>query len=296
VTSLVLKFTSMVARIMPVSLRRSFYRLGPVAGWIRGGLNRAAPQGLTTIPVAAGALAGAQLLLDLQTEKDYWLGTYEPELQAAISSLAQPGMVVYDIGANIGYVSLLLRRKVGEKGQVYAFEPLPENLERLRTNLALNGLTSQVMVVAGAVVERSKPVRFLVGPSGGMGKVEGAAGRQGISYRDSILVDGISLDEFVYDSGNPTPDLIKMDIEGGEALAVKGMERLLHEARPVLLMELHGPRAAEVVWSALTGAGYRICRMSPGLPVVTSLNELDWKAYLVALPGAGNERDRARNE
>ncbi len=285
-TSPILKFTSIIARIMPDSFRQSLYRLGPVAGWIRGGLNRAAPQGLTTIPVAAGKLAGMKLLLDLQTEKDYWLGTYEPELQAAILDLVRPGMVVYDVGANIGYVSLLLARQLDGSGRVYAFEALPENLERMRTNLALNEMTTQVTIVAGAVVGRSEPVRFLIGPSGGMGKVEGAAGRQGVSYPDSILVEGISLDEFVFEGGNPAPDLIKMDIEGGEVLAVKGMARLLKEVRPILLLELHGPEAAEAVWSALLGAGYQVCRMAPGLPGVASVDLLDWKAYLVALPVA----------
>jgi hypothetical protein len=46
----------------------------------------------------------------MQVDKDYWLGTYEPELQAALREFIQPGMVTYDIGANIGYVSLLMAK------------------------------------------------------------------------------------------------------------------------------------------------------------------------------------------
>ncbi len=99
---------------MPV--KRGLYRFRPLAGLLRGALNRAAPQGFTPVVVAAGGLQGLSLSLDLQEEKDYWLGTYEPDLQAAVAELVQPGMLVYDVGANIGYISLLLARRVGESG------------------------------------------------------------------------------------------------------------------------------------------------------------------------------------
>jgi hypothetical protein len=75
-----------------------------------------------------------------------------------------------------------------------------------------------------------------------------------------------------------------MDIEGGEVLALKGMPRLLAEARPLILLELHGPEAARASWETLTAAGYQIHRMEHGYPRVASLDELDWKAYLVAMP------------
>ena len=67
-------------------------------------------------------------------------------------------------------------------------------------------------------------------------------------------------------------------------LALQGMSRLLAEARPLILLELHGPEAARVTWETLTAAGYQICRMERGYPRVPSLNALDWKAYLVAKP------------
>ncbi len=75
-----------------------------------------------------------------------------------------------------------------------------------------------------------------------------------------------------------------MDIEGGEVLALPGMRRLLVEARPLILLELHGPEAARLVWDTLSAAGYRLCQMAPGYPQILSLDALDWKAYLVAMP------------
>jgi FkbM family methyltransferase len=262
-------------------VKRALYRFGPLARLIRGGLNRAAPHGLTRISVAAGGLAGATLLLDLQEEKDYWLGTYESELQSAVAELVQPEMVAYDVGANIGYISMLLARRSGEKGQVFAFEALPANLERLRLNVALNGLQAQVQVVEAAVTNRSEAVQFLVGPSGGTGKAAGSAGRQ-TEYKQAITAPGLALDDFVYDQGNPPPQVVKMDIEGGEVLALPGMHRLLKEAHPMMLLELHGPEAARVAWDELSQAGYRICRMEAGFPTVDSVEALGWKAYIVA--------------
>ncbi len=98
-------------------------------------------------------------------------------------------------------------------------------------------------------------MRFLVHASGGMGKAAGSAGRED-QYQSEISVPGISLDEFVYGQGNPPPQVVKMDIEGGEVLALPGMRRVLAEARPLMLMELHGPESSRAAWETLTAAGY----------------------------------------
>lgn len=279
-----LRLAAWAAPRLPMPVKRLLYRLRPLAGLIRGGLNRAAPTGLTEVEVAAGALAGWRLALDLHTEKDYWLGTYEPDIQTALRGLMQPGMVAYDVGANIGYITLQLARLAGDGGRVHAFEALPANLERLRRNVALNRLDSVVEVVPAAVLDAVRPARFLIGPSDDTGKAEGSAGRQDLAYQETIEVPGVSLDAYVYADGHPAPDLVKMDIEGGEVLALPGMRRLLADARPVLLLELHGPESAHAAWDTLTAAGYRICRLQPGFPAVPALAALDWKAYLAAFP------------
>ncbi len=280
---LLLSLAAFAARLFPTSWKQAIYRCKPLAQTIRRVLNKAAPSGLTEVQVAAGGLAGFTLLLDMQTEKDYWLGTYEPDLQAALRELIVPGWVIYDVGANIGYVSLLLAQATGEGGQVFAFEALPANVERLRRNLDLNGMTRRVTVVHAAVTQASGPVRFLVHESGGMGKAAGSAGRED-RYQDEIVVPGLSLDEFVFEQGHPAPQAVKMDIEGGEVLALPGMRRLLTEARPLLLMELHGPESARTAWDVLSAADYQICWMQRGFPLVPSLEAMGWKAYIVARP------------
>jgi hypothetical protein len=93
----------------------------------------------------------------------------------------------------------------------------------------------------------------------------------------------VAIDDFIYKSGNPVPDLLKIDIEGGEILALPGMRRLLQENHPILLIELHGPDAARIIWELLEQENYRICRMTPDYPQVPRLEDLDWKSYLAAI-------------
>ena len=228
-------------------------------------------------------MKGYFLNLDMQTEKDYWLGTYELDLQTSLRELVKPGMVAYDVGANIGYISLMLAHLVGIQGKVFSFEALPSNIIRWQENISLNGLSGRTHITHAAVTDKQSAIGFLVHASGGMGKVIGSAGREE-SYQEEIEVPGISLDDFVFNLKNPAPALIKMDIEGGEVLALPGMRQVLSEVQPVLLMELHGQESIRVSWEILTNTGYRICRMKPGFPVVQSIQELDWKSYLVAFP------------
>ncbi len=278
-----LSLAAFSAKILPNPVKQAIYQFKPLARLIRRGLNRAAPTGLTEVTIAAGDLAGYTILLDMQIDKDYWLGTYEPELQSALRELIPSGAIIFDVGANIGYVSLLLAKAAGPTGKVFAFEALPSNVEQLRRNVVFNGMEARVAVVAEAVTQAPGPVRFLVHASGGMGKAAGSAGRDD-QYQSEVTVPGISLDEFVYGQGNPPPQVVKMDIEGGEVMALPGMRRVLAEARPLMLMELHGPESSRVAWEALTAAGYEICWMRPGCPVVPSLEAMGWKAYIVARP------------
>jgi FkbM family methyltransferase len=278
-----LSIAAFFARILPTSAKKALYGFKPLAGLIRGALNKAAPSDLAVVNIAAGPLEGMPMLLDMQTEKDFWLGTYEPAMQSALGELIKPGMTVYDVGANVGYVTLMLGKLVGAQEKVFAFEALPDNVERLRRNVELNGFNDRVIVFPGAVAAGKGEVKFLVHASGGMGKAAGSAGREE-HYQREIIVPCISLDEFVYLQGNPPPQAVKMDIEGGEVMALPGMQRVLAEARPLMLMELHGPESARAAWDALTSARYQICEMKPGYPRVSSLDALDWKAYLVALP------------
>ncbi len=276
-----LSFASLIARILPLPLKQALYRFPPLARLIRGSINAAVDEGLSVIEVAAGVLKGYKVLLNLKAEKSRWLGTYEPELQAALAEFLKPGMTVYDVGANIGYVSLMLAHQVGAEGRVFAFEALPVNIERIQKNMALNDLKN-VRVVSAAVTDKAGETTFYVHESVGMGKAAGSAGRRKEQYQAEITVPSLSLDEFVYEQGYPAPESVKMDIEGGEVLALPGMLRILREHHPLLLLELHGPESEKVAWETLTAAGYTLCAMTAGYPVIETPEKLGWKAYVIA--------------
>ena len=176
----------------------------------------------------------------------------------------------------------MMAHDVGPQGRVIAFEALPANVERIQKNVALNNL-SNVSVISAAVLDKTAPVSFYVHESVGMGKAAGSAGRREEQYTAEISVPGLSLDEFVYQQGNPPPAAVKMDIEGGEVLALPGMRRILSEQAPILFLELHGPESEKVAWQVLTGAGYSLRAMESGYPLIATPEGLGWKAYLIAV-------------
>ena len=270
------------ARRLPLRARLLLYRLGPVTDWLRRALNRAAPAGVHPVRIASGDLAGSWLLLDLQVDKDLWLGNYEPDVAQAIRHFAQPGAIAYDLGANLGYTALLLARALGPSGRVFAFEPLADNLERLRRAVTLNGVENRITIVPAAVGARGGPAAFRIHVSGGMGRLENGAGRQD-GFVAAATVDVVTLDDFVFAEGHAPPAVIKIDLEGGEAAALTGMSRLLRERRPCLLLELHGTQAAADVQRQLVAAGYRLHKMQRGYPQVDVREPARLPKHVVAL-------------
>ena len=277
-TSSLVRATARIARALPQGARDSLYRLGPISKAIRSMLTRAAPDDIVSVEVAAGPLAGMHLQLDLRKEKDLWLGTYEPALLAAIEHFATSGLTAYDVGANIGYVSLALA-KAG--GNVVAFEPLPVNLVRLRANMDLNPEGSRVKVVEAAVGARTTQEPFMVHESDGMGKLQASKGRH-TEYEGTLTVEVIALDDWIGDNKETPPGLIKIDVEGGEAAVLEGMSSTLKNDRPTILIELHGPEAAEAAQMLLGSAGYALHAMRAGYPELGEIT--GWKTAAVALP------------
>ena len=281
-TKPIMKAAAWAANILPDGIKRIIYKIPFLSKFIRRSLNAAAPDGLTEVEIASGPAKGLFMALNLHEEKDYWLGTYEPDLQAAAQILIHPGNTVYDVGANIGYISLISANLVGETGKVFSFEALPTNIERLIHNVEQNQLSNRVYINHAAVVDKKDSVTFLTHTSGAMGKAQGSAGRDE-KYTNTITVSGISLDSFIFKCSNPPPDLVKMDIEGGEGNALIGAKKMLVKNKPILLIELHGEEAARQVWDILIAYDYHIHALEHGYPRVKSVSDLDWKAYIVAL-------------
>src|ERR1700730_3874804 len=151
---------------------------------------------------------GLWLELNPRTGQHYLRGDVEPAIQEILSKRLKPGMVFYDLGANIGFFSLLAARLVGAAGQVFSFEPDPEIAGRLRRNIARNGFINATVIEAG-IWSASGTVNFvaadLSSPDRGVGKfVAGEGAAAGTPMRC------VALDDFV--GRAPTPDAIKCDV------------------------------------------------------------------------------------
>lgn len=182
----------------------------------------------SSVPILQGPLRGAKWIVGSQRHA-FWLGSYEPALQALMAKTVKRGSIFYDIGANVGFYSLLASRLVGD-GKVYAFEPLPRNTVFLRQHLALNTVRN-VDVIEMAVSDQVGTARFAVEATGAMGHIEESG---------TLQVPSTTLDALTEQRRIAPPDYIKMDIEGEEGKALRGAERCLRSSRPTLLLATHG--------------------------------------------------------
>lgn len=164
------------------------------------------------------------------------LGTYEPHVVAAIRDHVTPGMVAYDLGANAGYVTLLLAATVGDEGRVVAFEPDERSIEALEANIELNDLR-RVTLVRKAVSDRTGTTTFASYEYSLVGHIIRPNTADDAHLQE---VPTVSLDDFVFRQGHPPPDFLKIDVEGSEELVLKGAERVLDEIRPALILETRG--------------------------------------------------------
>jgi FkbM family methyltransferase len=148
------------------------------------------------------------------------IDAYEPETVRVFTSIVRPGMTVLDVGAHIGYFTLLAARGVGESGKVYAFEPLPANNALLRRNVGENAFANRVSVSDQAVTDRmGQLVLHNSGRDAGTATLYSQGGTE-------FGVRTTSLDAWAAELGWPQVDLIKMDIEGAEVAALNGMHEL----------------------------------------------------------------------
>jgi FkbM family methyltransferase len=149
------------------------------------------------------------------------LGSYERETVLLFQKLLQPGMTVVDLGASIGFYSLLAASKVGSNGHVYSFEPQVWNCVALRKSVRINRLTN-VYVVEKAVSNNSGSAIFYFVEQG---DCEGSLYQSTENRSQSSIVETVALDDFF--SQCTKVDIIKMDIEGGELLALQGAKQLI---------------------------------------------------------------------
>jgi FkbM family methyltransferase len=213
---------------------------------------------------------GLWLKLRPRTGQSYLDGIIEPDVQKVLADCIRPGMVFYDLGANLGFFSLIAARLVGETGKVLSFEADPEVAQRLMENVRRNGFRN-VRLMNHAVWSSTGSVMFArdcenVSPERGGGKVVPSAE---CSARN-IEVPCIALDEFVHTEA--PPDFIKCDVEGAECEVLMGAREMLAAHRPPVACEVHSDKNAEKLAKFFADLNYTLNWFTPGYFLARSQN------------------------
>jgi FkbM family methyltransferase len=207
-------------------------------------------------------------LKDPEQLKVYFYGHYHERYEAGlVARLLTGDDVFWDIGANVGYFTLVAAAALNHQGEIVAFEPGANAYARLTENLALNPYRN-VRTYPVAVAEREgQAVLHLTGDIADSSASLYPGDQAG---ERAEVCRTVGLDEFIKEEGLRPPGLIKLDAEGAELAVLQGARELIHEAPPLWLMEMEeknllaaGASKAAII-DFLTGCGYRAAHLSKG--------------------------------
>ena len=216
-----------------------------------------------TVPF--GQLRGVKLQYDPTINFHAMLGLWETESFDLLTRILNAGILpdeapmLCDVGANAGIYSLFLAKQ-RPTGTIYAFEPAPV-VERLRTNLGLNHVVN-VNVVQRACSDKVGEEEFYLGYHHHASSLHAdwAMGRQ--DHVQTIRVSTTTLDDYFFGAqARPSPDFIKIDIEGGGTLALKGCDRCIQDKRPLFLIESHTPDEDRAISNLVLKHDYQAFRL-----------------------------------
>jgi len=212
--------------------------------------------------IVRGLASGYRICVSPAENLGYLVGTDEPHLQRAIRRFVSAGDTTYDIGANIGYVSLSLAKQVGQKGRVIAFEPVPRNVDLLRANVRNNQLQNiQVFDVAASDRQGEAVIRIADNHS-----MASLIWHKNVPSAVELVIKTVAIDDLVSAGELPAPSFVKIDVEGGEGLVLLGMRGTISAAKPVLFIET-SDAGRQTAWSMLSELGYRCQSAITGRPV-----------------------------
>jgi FkbM family methyltransferase len=208
-----------------------------------------------TMRVLQGPLRGAHWIAG-SGNHGYWLGSYELSKQIRFAESLSVADVVFDIGANVGFYTVLASRLVTSTGRVYAFEPLPHNLGYLRRHVAKNALQN-VAIIAAAVAASPGRARFTAAVDRSQARLDPSG---------EIEVDVVAIDELVASNQLALPQIVKIDVEGAEFDVLQGMIETLRTAAPIIFLATHGSDVHARCLALLYELGYAVTPLNAGKP------------------------------
>ena len=167
-----------------------------------------------TVVIESGPLQGMILVVDEHVSHAHIRGSYELETQLAIDKMVSPGFICYDLGASIGYLTLLMARKAK---MVYAFEPASLAAAEILKHAAANHLEN-ITIVPSPVSDVVRTVRFSRNSN-----AYGSRIAEDQSKWPTVELTTITLDDFV--RANPAPDFIKIDVEDRGSKGSSGVDQ-----------------------------------------------------------------------
>ncbi|GAU82901.1 FkbM family methyltransferase [Bosea sp. BIWAKO-01] len=194
--------------------------------------------------VLARVLGGPKMLLrasDRGFSRHVMLdGYWESWLTVFCARFLQPGMIAFDVGANLGYYTLLFANRVGPAGRIVAIEPNPQTFALLAETVSLNGYDGTVSLVSAAATARSGDQVELFVP---LGEPKNATIAFSANDRPSELntsVPTASIDDLA--GSLDRVDFVKIDVEGAEPEVLRGMTATIERHRPTILLEFNASR------------------------------------------------------
>ena len=172
-------------------------------------------------------------------------GVWEPNVTAQFAPALAPGDVCIDVGAHIGYYTLLAARAVGPGGHVYAVEPSPANYRALRRNIALNGLDNVTALEAAAGAETGSATLY-DGPAhnSGMATLNAALAAKSATPLDETSVEVVPVASLVPEADWDRVRVIKIDVEWDELDVVSGLQPIFDRGQPLSVFLEWTPRRA----------------------------------------------------
>lgn len=186
--------------------------------------------------VDAGPAKGITFLIRMPEDKGIWTGTYEIDFASRLAAAMKPGMVTYDIGSWHGFFAGVMAAQGARI--VHVFEPLPANTERIRHLVALNPGRA-ITLHACAVGDRDAEMDLMIMPETSMAKLEASTFQAGRTSSERVRVKVRTLDAMIAASEIAPPTMMKIDVEGAEAMVLLGARETIRRHRPVIFAEVH---------------------------------------------------------
>jgi FkbM family methyltransferase len=197
------------------------------------------------VPFLYGSLRGFKWITGASNH-GYWLGFYERKMKKYLIENLHKGEVMLDLGAHVGYYSLIGARLVGSEGKVYAFEPLPRNIGYLRQHLKLNDVRN-VQLFEGAIAHYEGVANF------NDASFVGAR----FSETGKVSVKVYWLRKMIEEKILPIPNVIKMDIEGAEVDLIPDIISILKNNQIKIFLSTHGKAIHQQCIANLSAIGYQ---------------------------------------